>query len=414
MTLRISAAIACWLALAPVALAQPRNVAVSGPTRLDWEFVARRFGRDLADVPGNYDAKRQRYRLFIPAGYSKVRAWPLIVFISPSNDPIGWPSFEATCEREGIFFCSPCKAGNKTPGGLRTRIVLDATDDVRRRFRIDPDQTYIGGFSGGGRMACTIGFTMPEVFAGIIPVCGTNPPGGLTYLRHRLVDRVSVAFVTGEQDFNRRENEEWMAPYLKELDVRSKLWIAPGVGHDMPGPAVMDGVVSWLAADLKRRREDSAARPKLNLQPDEAFRDDALADRLLEAAQAELKEDERIWQGVAILQGIGSRWPQSEAARASKDILQKIVADERLATNLGELRLSDDHKWFAAQARGLERYGMIPKAIETWEFLARQYPKTPAADEAATEIRRLQNLKLPQSVPEKGGTGSRGRAVKDR
>jgi len=66
------------------------------------------------------------------------------------------------------------------PAGQRTRIVLDMLDDVRRHQRIDADQTYITGFSGGGRMACAIGFALPEYFGGVAPVCGTNPISGTT------------------------------------------------------------------------------------------------------------------------------------------------------------------------------------------------------------------------------------------
>jgi len=412
MMLCAGGTLVCWLGLASLVIAEPRNVTVSGPTRLDWEFVSHRFARDAADQLESYDSKKQRYQLYIPGNYSKTRAWPLIVFVSPSKDPLGWDRFENVCEREGIFFCSPYRAGNTVPGGLRSRIILDVTDDVRRRFRIDPNQTYIGGFSGGGRLACTVGFAMPEIFAGIIPVCGTNPPGSLTYLRHRLVDRVSVAFVTGEQDFNRRENEVWMAPYVKELDVRSRLWIAPGTGHDIPGPALMEDVVAWLAADVRRRQEDARDRPLLNFKADEALRDDALADRLFEAAQNELKEKQRVWNGVAILHGIASRWPKSETAAKSKGLLEKVAGDERLVEELGPLRWNDDRKSFGAQARGLERFGMTPKAIEVWQALSAQYPDSPIADEAQKEIDRLKSQPVAPVDPGQGGPPRRGRAVR--
>ena len=39
---------------------------------------------------------------------------------------------------------------------------------------------------------------LPEYLGGVIPVCGTNPLNRLDYLRHRVHDRLSVAFVTGE------------------------------------------------------------------------------------------------------------------------------------------------------------------------------------------------------------------------
>src|SRR5262249_2679356 len=142
-------------------------------------------------------------------------------------------------------------------------------DDVRRHYQIDPDRTYLTGFSGGGRMACTIAFALPEYFGGVIPVCGTNPLHSLAYLRHRVQDRLSVAFVTGATDFNRKETEEYMAPLFKDLGIRSKLWVVPMMGHAVPGPDVLAEVHTWLADDLQRRSQDTKGRPGLAASPNE-------------------------------------------------------------------------------------------------------------------------------------------------
>src|SRR5262249_42580870 len=154
-------------------------------------------------------------------------------------------------------------AGNNCPIGQRARIVLDMLDDVRRHYRIDPDQKYLTGFSGGGRMACSIAFALPEYFGGVVPFCGTNPLNRQDYLRHRVQDRLSVAFVTGATDFNRKENEEFMAPLFHDLDIRSRLWIVPKLGHGVPGPDVLTEVLKWLVDDLPRRRADAKAHPGL-------------------------------------------------------------------------------------------------------------------------------------------------------
>jgi predicted esterase len=401
----IAVCVLLWFPL--VSIAQPKDVTVSAPTRLDWEFACRGFGPDAAQLPKGFDSKKQKYQLSVPKTYAKTKAWPLVVFISPGNGPSGWSNLQKVCEKEGLLFCSPYAAGNDVAAGLRTRIILDMVDDVRRNYRIDPDQTYIGGFSGGGRMSCAIGFAMPEIFAGVMPVCGTNPPSGLTYLRHRLVDRVSVAFVTGEKDFNRKENEEWMAPYFKDLGIRSKLWIAPGVAHAIPGPAVMEDAVTWLAADVKRRQEDSKVRPKLNVKSDEAFAGNDQASRLFDAAQAEFGDKKRIWHGVALMQGIVNRWPKSEAAADAQGVLKKILSNERVLEAIGPLGVEDDRKSFSAQARGLEKFGMVPKAIEVWETLAAKYPESPIADEALAEVRRLQGQRPAAAFLGFGMTGTK-------
>ncbi|MBI3866642.1 MAG: hypothetical protein HY290_32575 [Planctomycetia bacterium] len=394
MPVRLLAAVAIWHALTSSVCAQTRTVTVSQPTRLDWEFAASAFGRDPdSALPADYDSKRQKYQLYIPAGYDKSRAWPLIVFISPGPGPLGWASFQPTCEAQGLFFCSPHKAGNETRGVLRTRIVLDMVDDVRRKFRIDPNQTFIGGFSGGGRMSCSIGFALPDIFAGVIPVCGTNPIRTEPWLLHRLVDRTSVAFVTGERDKNRRETEVWMTPWLQDVDVRTRLWVVPGMGHDIPGPEVMNEVLAWLQDDLQRRQDDARLRPQLNLQFDEALRGDSQAERLLAAGREEIRHQERLWRGVAIFQGIARRWPNSPAAGESRTDLMTMLANPEFATTVAQQRLEDHSKSFKAQARGFERMGNYPKAIEVWETLARNHSDAPVADEARAEARRLKELK---------------------
>src|SRR5439155_8114284 len=117
--------------------------------------------------------------------------------------------------------------------------------------------------SGGGRMACTIAFALPEYFGGVVAIGGTNPLPRLDALRHRVHDRLSVAFVTGESDFNRRECEVLISPLFTELGIRSKLWLVPRLSHALPPGDVLADVYAWLADGLKRRREDARAHPGL-------------------------------------------------------------------------------------------------------------------------------------------------------
>ena len=60
----------------------------------------------------------------------------------------------------GIAYVAVRGAGNNVPPPQRVRIVLDCLDELRRNVPIDPDRTYISGFSGGARIACGIGFAL--------------------------------------------------------------------------------------------------------------------------------------------------------------------------------------------------------------------------------------------------------------
>ena len=238
-------------------------------------------------------------------------------------------------------------------------------------------------------MACAIGFALPECFGGVVPLCGTNPLPGPAYQRQLIEDRLSVAFVTGEKDDNRKENEAYMAPWLQEAGIRSKLFLMPGLGHTVPTPAIVSDIHAWLAQDLDRRRVYRKAHPKLVVRPDDAPTAAEQSARWFDAAQADLADPDRVWRGVSLLQGIVSRWPKSDAAAKSGAALKKVAGDEKLLARIEVQAPQDEVKALTAQARALERFGNIPKAIETWTLLADRYQDSPAASAALSNIRRL-------------------------
>ncbi|HEX3313934.1 MAG TPA: hypothetical protein VHR72_03530, partial [Gemmataceae bacterium] len=324
-----------------------------------------------------------------PKGLDKNKPAALVLFISAGEFPAGWRSWQKHCEENRVLFASPYAAGNTTPAGQRIRIVLDVLDDVRRAYKVDPDRTCLTGFSGGGRMACAIGFALPEYFGGVVPLCGTNPLPGPAYQRQLIEDRLSVAFVTGETDDNRKENEEFMAPWFKEAGIRSKLFLMPGLGHTVPPPGMVSEIHRWLAQDLDRRRTYRKAHPKLVVGPDDAPSAAEQSTRWFDAAEADLADPDRTWRGVCLLQGIANRWPKSDAAAKAQAALKKIGSDERILARIEVQAPRDEVKALTAQAKALERFGNIPKALETWTLLADRYQDSPAANVAMSNIRRL-------------------------
>jgi dienelactone hydrolase len=394
------------------------EVAVAGPTRLDWQFAAAGFGAKATRLPLSYESGKQRYQLFVPATYDATHPWPLVVFISPGDDPLGWRFWQKPCEDSGALFCAAYGAGNNCPPGQRIRLVLDMLDDVRRHYRVDPDQTYLAGFSGGGRMACTIAFALPEYFGGVVPICGTNPLHDLAYLRHRVRDRLSVAFVTGADDFNRPENEDYMHPFFQALGVRSRLWVVPKLGHGVPGPEVLGEVYGWLAEDLKRRRDDAKAYPGLAVAPDEVPTPLRQASRQVAAAQGDLQQPERTWEAVALLQGVVKRWGKTEAGERAQKLLNDILADAKQAARVAEQGGLEERRLLSAQAEALEQWGDLSRARQAWQLVLKDHPNSPEGRKAAAALRRLQrtpylgvvfgpSLKVDQVDP-KGPAGAAG------
>jgi predicted esterase len=369
------------------------EVSVRQPTRLDWEFAALTFGADAAKVPADYRSEKQRYQLFVPEDYADKKAWPLVVFISPGDDPLGWRAWRKACEGGGVFFCAAYGAGNNEPPGVRVRIVLDMLDDVRRRYRIDPEQTYFVGMGSGGQVASALAFALPELCGGAVLVGATPAPwrpgdGRLDYLRHRAQDRLSVAFVAGEKDPSRHDVEANGPPYCRDLGIRSRQWTPKG-GHELPPSEAVVEIQAWLAEDLPRRRRDVEARPKLAVKPDEAPDGPAQAARLTDTAQAELVQPGRLHRGIVMLRGVQARWPKSDAARKAGALVRDIEGDARLSEVLAAQAVAEERRLLAAQARATERFGDLRAALGLYEKLAAKHADSDEGKQAADAAKRL-------------------------
>ncbi|MDP7277794.1 MAG: hypothetical protein QF363_20100 [Planctomycetaceae bacterium] len=351
------------LASDPLPAGTHPRVAVTAPTRLDWVFslANQSPARPPAEWSRGYKSTEQSYQLIVPSGLpGKLpagHALPLVLFISPGNGPSGAAQWKQTCQRNGILFASPHAAGNRCPFPQRVHIVLDVLDDIRRRYPIDPDRTYLAGFSGGGRVACTIGFALPEYFGGVISVCAAGDLRPESWLRRRVVDRLSVALITGETDFNRSEVERFRGPLLKEVGVRTRSWVQAGSGHAIPaGPN--PAVFKWLEQDRPRRVALAKTWPASRTDPQAAIGRRAWARALLAEASKRLVTPATIYSGLMQLKGIRVRWNDLPEAEQAQRILQDY--DSRPQRPWEQEDIAEQRRFLVARARSLDAYGSGP------------------------------------------------------
>ena len=290
---------------------QPQ-VQVQQPTKIDWVFVLA--NQSPAQVPAgwlpDYDSTRQSYELYVPAARSRRKPPGLVLFISPGGRGTGFDAFRKACDQHDLVFASPHAAGNDVDTRQRVRIVLDVLDDVRRRCGVDPDRCYIGGFSGGGRIACAIGFALPEYFGGVIPVCASGELREEPWLRHRVIDRLSVASLTGERDFNRGEVERFRGPQLAGVGVRSRVWGAEGVGHAVPSAAVCGEAIDWLEEGLAARVRLAREYPATRAATDAALGRGEQAKQFLAEGRKRMKAASAgdRYAGLMLVKGLSDRW----------------------------------------------------------------------------------------------------------
>jgi predicted esterase len=377
---------------------------ITQPTRLDWVFALA--NQSPAEVPPgllkDYDSTKQRFELYVPARVSPRKPAPLILFISPGPKGAGLAQFRSLCDRKGVLFASPHQAGNQTSGPRRIRIIMDTLDEVRRRYSVDPNRTYIGGFSGGGRMAMAIATALPEYFGGIIPVCAGGQLRPESWLRQRVIDRLRIALITGETDFNRGEIERLTQTQFSSVGVTSRVWTVARLGHGIPSGKTLSEAYDWLEDGLKDRQK-LAKRFAASSIADAPSREE-WAGRLLAEAQMRLKSDESPYAGLMQLKGVQVRWNDLPAAQQALKILQQYdSADDRPweAEDIAEQR-----RFLIARARGVDAYatGPLPKqyqkqkpsmlkaAIQLWSDVVQDGQDEAVVAEAKRRLPVLQSM----------------------
>ena len=205
---------------------------------------------------------------------------------------------------------------------LEARIVLDVLDDVRRRLPIDPDRTYITGGSGAGHEAGSIAHALPELFGGVIGMCGAWNLQVEQMLRQRTPRTLQRG--RGNRalaDFNRPELQYEFFPILRLQGIQCSTWDYPDMGHAVPNAARLEQVVEWMEAGLPQRRMMGAMFPASRLVHAPSPQEWSTA-VLLEACQRTEMPGGLI-SGLFELQAVVDRWQGLPAA----EIAQKLLAE---------------------------------------------------------------------------------------
>ena len=217
----------------------------------------------LATYP--LDLGAERFSVYVPkqqpaAGYG------LLVFIPPWEDarlPLGWSS---VLDRTGLIFASAERSGNnQSIPGRRIPLALTAAYALMKRYPVDPNRTYISGFSGGSRVALRLALAFPDIFTGVVLNSGSDPVGS-SYdplpspdLVSLLQTRTRFVFVTGEHDeINLSQDAHTRASLSTWCVNRTRALVRFHVGHD-----VMDGnALAEALGALERTYPDDPARDR--------------------------------------------------------------------------------------------------------------------------------------------------------
>ena len=208
---------------------------------------AERAGRTLRGQP--VDLAKERYSIYVPdIARSPSGSYSLLVFIPP------WPRAEVprqwipVLNRYNTILVTAANSGNEAPTvDRRVPLALLAAVNTMAQYPVDPQQVYIGGFSGGARTALRIALGYPDVFHGALLDAGSDPigtadvplPAADLFLRFQ--ESTRLVFMTGEHD---EENLALAMQSKRSLDKWCVFDVVaqnvPRTGHELADAAALN------------------------------------------------------------------------------------------------------------------------------------------------------------------------------
>ncbi len=207
--------------------------------RLVSPLQARRIEGRLADrsralAASPLDPSQQHFAMYVPSGPPPAAGYGLLVFVPPWGAARVPPQWIGILDRTRTIFVSASQSGNDADV-LRRRepLALLAAWNVMRRHHVDRRRVYIGGFSGGARVALRLALGYPDVFRGAFLNAGSDPIGTAQVplppsdIFHRFQQSSHIVFVTGGDDAIRQAQQvraraalqDWCTFHVEEVTL---------------------------------------------------------------------------------------------------------------------------------------------------------------------------------------------------
>ncbi|HEY6985102.1 MAG TPA: hypothetical protein VH375_03390 [Rhodanobacteraceae bacterium] len=176
--------------------------------RLFTPLAYQRFAPHLGETRAEpLDLAKERFVVYVPEGAPPANGYGLLVFIPPWPEASLPKDWARVLDRHAMIFVSAANSGN-AEGLLDRRIPLALLgyENIRRRYPLDTDRLYVGGMSGGSRVALRVALAYPDLFRGALLNAGSDPIGrnGVSLppadLFRRFQDSTRIVYLTGERD----------------------------------------------------------------------------------------------------------------------------------------------------------------------------------------------------------------------
>jgi predicted esterase len=208
--------------------------------------------RMLRDQP--IELADESFTIYVPKQPSE-SGYALLVFLPPWENaivPLGW---QRVLDRHHMIFVSADRSGNDEDISKRREpLTILAAINVMARYRIDADHVYVGGFSGGSRVALRVAVAYPDLFRGALLNAGSDAIGNSTFplppsdLFARFQESSELVYLTGENDEVSVGNDaDSIASMRKWCVFGVHAEVPPHAGHSPATPDELDRALTTLS-----------------------------------------------------------------------------------------------------------------------------------------------------------------------
>lgn len=228
-------------ALAGPALADDALVTIERSATLASLFTPEEVAKLAKTLPPD---KTVKFRVWL----SDAEKPGVLVFVSPTDSgepPVGWL---ALLKQKQLSWVAADGFGNQQLSAQRVLAAVMALSLAKRSAALDRKRIYIGGMSGGGRIASLTAPRFPQLFSGALYIVGANfwMPDDAALRQQATATR--YVFITGEQDFNRSEMKRVFSRYRTKGLNASLLMDLPAFGHEYPNTEQLGQAIDFLDA----------------------------------------------------------------------------------------------------------------------------------------------------------------------
>lgn len=207
-------------------------------------------GPQVLSFHSEVDDTEQPYAIYLPKNYDPAKAYPFVVMLhgAGSNHRLALrrvfgksnENSETDVETSRFFpqwkdrdyiVASTFARGTIGYQGIAEKDVLDMMEDVKQRFSVDENRTYLTGLSMGGGGTLWLGLAYPDKWAAIAPVCPA-PPAAANILASNALNIPVHIFQGGADPVVKPEGTRQWVENLKKEGAKVEYKEFPGVQHD--------------------------------------------------------------------------------------------------------------------------------------------------------------------------------------